>query len=75
MADPWGICQRCGWKYRLSAIRKEWTNLRVCPSCWDPRPKQLTAPKIGPEGQPLPNSAPQPTDIFLTDNEVTPDDL
>lgn len=72
---PYGICQRCGWKYKLSQLRKEWTNLRVCKPCFDPRPAQLTPPNVGAEGVIVPNAAPEPTDIFLTDNQVTPDSL
>lgn len=71
----WGICQRCGWKYDLSDLKREWTNLRVCKPCHDPKPAYLNPPKIGPEGLVLPNAAPQPDDIFLTDNQVTPDSL
>lgn len=40
----WGdynyICQRCGQMYKFSEIKKEWTHLRVCPSCWEPRHPQ-----------------------------------
>lgn len=57
----WGSCMRCGWQYELSDLRKEWTNLTVCPSCYDPRPAQLSPPRIGPEGLPLPNAAPEGT--------------
>lgn len=56
----YGICQRCGWQYHLSELRKEWTNLRVCPSCHDPRPAYLSPPRVKPEGVPLPNAAPEP---------------
>jgi hypothetical protein len=71
----WGICQRCGWQYPLRKIRREWSGLRVCPPCFDPRPPQLSPPRIEPEGVPLTNAAPEPAEHFVTDNEVTPDDL
>lgn len=72
----YGICQRCGWKKNLSDMAKEWTGLRVCKNpCFDPKPKQLSPPSIGAEGVPLPTAAPEPADIFLTDNQVTPDSL
>lgn len=73
--QPWGICDRCCEKRRLRTMSREWTGLRVCPDCFDPRPPQLDPPKVGPEGVPLPNSRPRPPDIFVTDNQVQPDDL
>lgn len=69
----WGICQRCGWQYRLSQLRKEWTNLRVCNSCYDPKPADMSPPKVKPEGLPLPNAAPEPAEWHLADNEITED--
>lgn len=60
---PYGSCQRCGWQYDLSDIRKEWSGLRVCPPCFDPRPVQLSPPRIRPEGLPLLNAAPEGTGV------------
>lgn len=57
----WGVCQRCGFQYDLNDLVKEWTGLRVCRKCKDPRPAQLTTPKIGPEGLASPNASPQPS--------------
>lgn len=75
MAGPWGICDRCGWKYRLRQLRKEWTNLMVCPPCYDPKPADLSPPSIKPEGLPIPNARPEPEDHILEVGEVTEDDL
>ena len=47
----------------------------VCQPCLDPRPAQLTPPKIWPEGVPIRDPRPRPDDIFVSDNEVTGDDL
>lgn len=47
----------------------EWTGLRVCEFCHDPKPAQLSPPNIKPEGLPLPNAAPQPADIFIEDSQ------
>lgn len=58
--QPWGMCQRCGWQYPLNKIRTEWTNLKVCPECFDPRPAQLSPPQVKPEGVALPNASPEP---------------
>jgi hypothetical protein len=39
-------CDRCGFRFKLTALRKEVVktktyNLLVCPSCWDPDQPQL----------------------------------
>jgi hypothetical protein len=31
------ICDRCGDKMKYQALREEWTGLRVCKKCWDPK--------------------------------------
>jgi len=40
------ICDRCGFEYKLTALKKEIQktkiyNLLVCPQCWDPDQPQL----------------------------------
>jgi hypothetical protein len=55
-----GECQRCGFVRRLSELKTEWTGLKVCADvCWDPKPAELKAPPIKPEGVPVPGAAPQ----------------
>ena len=66
---PWGECQRCGFKFRLTQIKKEWSGLRVCKgpgtnNCWDPKPKDKKPPNYRPEGLPLPNAAPATEPVF-----------
>lgn len=34
------VCDRCDFVYKLSALRYEWSGLKVCPACWDPLPAQ-----------------------------------
>lgn len=41
-------CQRCGWTFPSEDIRKEWTGLYVCGSCWEPKHPQLML-KVRPE--------------------------
>jgi DNA-directed RNA polymerase subunit RPC12/RpoP len=41
-------CQRCGWTFPSEDIRKEWTGLYVCASCWEPKHPQLLI-KVRPE--------------------------
>jgi hypothetical protein len=46
-----GICDRCGWTWKLSKLKNEIvnlnrTNLLVCPDCWDPDHPQNLAGRI-----------------------------
>lgn len=34
------ICDRCGFEYKSSQMKKEWNNLRVCKDCYEPRHPQ-----------------------------------
>ena len=36
-----GICDRCGQQYKYLQLRKEWTGLKVCPECFEPKAPQL----------------------------------
>lgn len=68
-------CLRCGFTKYASEIRQEWTGLRVCSTCWDPRhPQDLVRGKA--DDQTVPHANP-PSDSphFLTANEVTRDSL
>jgi hypothetical protein len=66
---PWGECQRCGFKFRLTQLKTEWTGLRVCKGtgtnrCWDPRPKDTRPPKYKPEGLIRPDASPATEPVF-----------
>jgi hypothetical protein len=64
VGGPYGICDRCGFKYRLAKLRKEWTGLMVCPADWDPKPADLKPPRFGPEGLPARDARPEPPEVF-----------
>ena len=64
---PWGECQRCGFKYRLNQLCKEWTGLRVCAGCRDPRPADTRPPRYSPEGLPRPDASPKTEPVFRED--------
>lgn len=72
---PNGICDRCGFKFPLSALRKEWTGLRVCNQCLDHRHPQEFMRSVKDRQGIQPDMRPRPTDYFLSVNEVTADDL
>lgn len=60
----WGECPRCGFRRRLKTFSKEWTGLRVCRDCHDPKPPELNPPKIKPEGVPVWNAAPETEAVY-----------
>lgn len=35
------ICDRCGQRYFLRELKKEWTGFKVCPECYEPKHPQL----------------------------------
>lgn len=37
LGDWNALCQRCGLKFKASALKKTWDNLHVCKGCWEPR--------------------------------------
>ncbi len=51
--NAWFICDRCGGRYRRSAMITEWDGLKVDARCLDPRPPQMIPPVIYPEGLPF----------------------
>jgi hypothetical protein len=59
------ICQRCGLKHKASTIKQEWTGLRVCNECWEPRHPQ-TLLRVPQEHVATPWSSPEPEDVFTT---------
>lgn len=68
------ICDRCGFEYRLSELRKEWTGLMVCRADFDPRPRDYTPRPVHPEGLPSPNSRPD-NQVDNSPNTTTREDL
>lgn len=68
------ICDRCGFEYPLSRLRKEWTGLMVCPDDFDPKPGELAFPRVMPEGVAKRNSRPD-NQTDETPNTTGPDDL
>lgn len=77
MEAPWGTCDRCGWRRRDTELRFEWTNARVCPECFDPRPPYLDPPFINPmEGAAIPDARPDVVATFTDDDDpVLPSDI
>jgi len=72
--EPYGLCDRCNYKRRiLTELKTEWTSLKVCQECLDPKPPQLEAPNVFPEG--LPVDQPRPNIEQSGPNETSRNDL
>jgi len=65
------ICDRCGAKYKMEDLAKEWTGLMVCSPCYEPRNRQDFLKGV-PDGKPKEYSRPEATEVFV-DTTVTPD--
>lgn len=63
---------RCGFKVRLNTMSKEWSGLRVCKPCRDPKPADQRPPKVKPEGVPVPNAAPATVPMDRADYGFAP---
>jgi outer membrane lipoprotein SlyB len=66
-----GICQRCGVERPLNSLRKEWNGLKVCDDCFDHRHPQDFVRGV-PDQQAVRDPAPEPEDVFVDTNEVSP---
>lgn len=71
------ICDRCGREFKNYELRKEWTGLRVCRDCWEPRhPQDYVRGKADEQAPPW--TRPEQPEIDVSPgsgNEVSPDDL
>jgi hypothetical protein len=71
-----GNCMRCGFNVEPhTRLRREWTGLLVCKPCWDPKPAQLRAPPVKPEGLPVRNASPEPEPVYRAEGELGGEDL
>ena len=59
--NHWVICDRCGFAYRNSEVRKTWDGLVVCKEDWEPRhPQDLLRgreDRVAPQGHVRPDPA------------------
>ena len=66
------ICDRCGFKYKASELRKTWDNLMVCKKDWEPRqPQDFVRGRK--DQQTVPWARPEPEYVFV--DNVSADDL
>jgi hypothetical protein len=57
------ICDRCGWEYALKSLRVEWTNLKVCPECFESKHPQLTPTRKTGDNVTVPGPRPDNDDM------------
>jgi len=69
----YGICDVCGFQLRLREMQKRWDGLMVCRADLDPRPPEMTPPRVKAEGVPLPNARPDNQNADYV--EITAEDL
>lgn len=71
------VCDRCGKRLKSFQLRKEWTGLRVCATCYEPRhPQDFLKAKV--DRQAPAWTRPEQPEIDVSPgsgNEVDPSDL
>lgn len=69
LGDWNAICDRCGFKFKASMLRREWTNLMVCSRCFEVRhPQDLLRSRR--ELESVPWSRPEPSDVFVSPGDA-----
>lgn len=58
------ICDRCGNLYKGEELQQEWTGLRVCRTCHEPRNQQDFLTGV-PDGKPKPYTRPVAAEVFV----------
>jgi len=72
--DPNAICDRCGFKYKQSDLRKTWDGLWVCKKDWERRHPQDFIRAVEDYSKP-PFIRSEADDVFLSYGEVKASDL
>jgi len=73
VAGTWkACCDRCGFNFRNTQLRLEWTGLRVCGECFEQRhPQDFVQGVADRQAPPWVRPEPDPVDV----GTVTPEDL
>ena len=40
------MCDRCGFEYEYTQLKKEWNGLKTCPTCFEPKHPQLDPVRV-----------------------------
>lgn len=69
----WGewkvICDRCGFLFKASELKPEWTGLMVCSRCWEPRHPQDFLEAV-PDPQTVPWTRKEQPDTFQSVTQI-----
>jgi hypothetical protein len=60
----WGACDRCGQRFLLNNLKKEWQNLKVCVFCYEAKHPQLEPRRNVSDAIALYEPRPLPDDTF-----------
>lgn len=60
----WGACDRCGQRFLLNALRKEWQGLKTCQYCYEPKHPQLEPRRNVSDAIALQEPRPIPDDTY-----------
>ena len=60
----WGACDRCGQRFLLNSLRKEWQGLKTCQSCYEPKHPQLEPRRNVSDAIALQEPRPIPDDTY-----------
>lgn len=63
LGDSNGLCQQCGFKFKMSMLSLRWDGIYVCSECWEPRHPQDFVRGIK-DIQTPPVVSPEPEDQF-----------
>lgn len=70
IGDANSICDCCGFKFKLSQLRKRWDGAMVCSADWEPRHPQDSI-KARPERNNAQNASSEPPIHYVGLNENT----
>lgn len=74
IGDYHAICDRCGFKFFASELRREWQGYMVCATCFEPRHPQDTI-RVPRDDQSVSWSRPEPTDVEIVVGPADPTKL
>lgn len=67
LGDSNGICDQCGFKYKLSELQLQWDGLLTCKYCWDYRHPQELLRAIPDTQNPPENPRPEAADKYVSE--------
>jgi hypothetical protein len=72
--DAGAVCDRCGFRYWLSELSREWTGLKVCSQCFENRHPQDFVRAVR-DGKAIRDPRREQEPVFVSPGDITADDL